>query len=113
MSGQVIALPIVHMREGATIAIRTIAACLQSHLSIGGEKILYREGSSIEREIGYDQISTAEYQRRYTHLYDGAEVEALNWRVTCLGPFTAHLHTPPPVQAPLRPRATRRVSCCA
>ena len=25
----------------------------------------------------------AEYQRRYTHLYEGAEVEVLNWRVVC------------------------------
>ena len=29
---------------------------------------------------------TEEYQRRYTHLYDGAEIEALNWRVVCTGP---------------------------
>ena len=29
---------------------------------------------------------TAEYQRRYTHLYDGAEMEVLNWRVVCTGP---------------------------
>ncbi len=29
---------------------------------------------------------TAEYQRRYTHLYDGAEIEVLNWRVVCTGP---------------------------
>ena len=28
----------------------------------------------------------AEYQRRYTHLYDGAEIEVLNWRVVCTGP---------------------------
>jgi 5-oxoprolinase (ATP-hydrolysing)/N-methylhydantoinase A len=28
----------------------------------------------------------AEYQRRYTHLYDGAEIEVLNWRVVCRGP---------------------------
>ena len=28
----------------------------------------------------------AEYQRRYTHLYEGAEIEALNWRVVCTGP---------------------------
>ena len=25
----------------------------------------------------------AEYQRRYTHLYEGAEIEVLNWRVVC------------------------------
>jgi DNA gyrase subunit B len=31
-------------------------------------KILYREGSSIEREIGYEQISSAEYQR-LAHLH--------------------------------------------
>ena len=29
---------------------------------------------------------TAEYQRRYTHLYDGAEIEVINWRVVCTGP---------------------------
>ncbi len=29
---------------------------------------------------------TEEYQRRYTHLYDGAEIEVLNWRVVCAGP---------------------------
>ena len=29
---------------------------------------------------------TTEYQRRYTHLYDGAEIEVLNWRVVCTGP---------------------------
>ena len=29
---------------------------------------------------------TEEYQRRYTHLYDGAEIEVLNWRVVCTGP---------------------------
>ena len=29
---------------------------------------------------------TAEYQRRYAHLYDGAEIEVLNWRVVCTGP---------------------------
>ena len=29
---------------------------------------------------------TAEYQRRYTHLYEGAEIEVLNWRVVCTGP---------------------------
>ena len=29
---------------------------------------------------------TEEYQRRYTHLYDGAEIEVLNWRVICTGP---------------------------
>ena len=28
---------------------------------------------------------TAEYQRRYTHLYDGAEIEVINWRVACTG----------------------------
>ena len=28
---------------------------------------------------------TAEYQRRYTHLYEGAEIEVLNWRVVCTG----------------------------
>ena len=27
-----------------------------------------------------------EYQRRYTHLYEGAEIEVLNWRVVCTGP---------------------------
>jgi len=27
----------------------------------------------------------AEYQSRYTHLYKGAEIEALNWHVTCIG----------------------------
>ena len=32
----------------------------------------------------------AEYQRRYTHLYEGAEIEVLNWRVVCTGP-TAEL----------------------
>ena len=32
---------------------------------------------------------TAEYQRRYTHLYDGAEIEVLNWRVVCTGPTPA------------------------
>ena len=32
---------------------------------------------------------TAEYQRRYTHLYDGAEIEVLNWRVVCTGPAPA------------------------
>ena len=26
-----------------------------------------------------------EYQRRYTHLYEGAEIEVLNWRVACTG----------------------------
>ncbi|MDF1790540.1 MAG: hydantoinase B/oxoprolinase family protein [Thalassobaculaceae bacterium] len=26
---------------------------------------------------------TAEYQKRYTHLYDDAEIEVLNWRVVC------------------------------
>ena len=26
-----------------------------------------------------------EYQRRYTHLYEGAEIEVLNWRVVCTG----------------------------
>lgn len=31
----------------------------------------------------------AEYQRRYTHLYEGAEIEALNWRVACAGPGPA------------------------
>ena len=31
-----------------------------------------------------------EYQRRYTHLYDGAEIEVRNWRVVCTGP-TAEL----------------------
>ena len=30
-----------------------------------------------------------EYQRRYTHLYDGAEIEVLNWRVVCTGPTGA------------------------
>ena len=29
---------------------------------------------------------TEEYQRRYTHLYEGAEIEVLNWRVVCTGP---------------------------
>ena len=29
---------------------------------------------------------TAEYQRRYTHLYEGAEIEVLSWRVVCTGP---------------------------
>ena len=29
---------------------------------------------------------TAEYQRRYTHLYEGAEIEVLNWKVVCAGP---------------------------
>ena len=28
----------------------------------------------------------AEYRSRYTHLYDGAEIEVLNWRVVCTGP---------------------------
>ncbi|MCR9074110.1 MAG: hydantoinase B/oxoprolinase family protein [Alphaproteobacteria bacterium] len=28
---------------------------------------------------------TAEYQKRYTHLYDDAEIEVLNWRVVCTG----------------------------
>ena len=31
----------------------------------------------------------AEYQRRYTHLYEGAEIEVLNWRVACTGPVPA------------------------
>ena len=29
----------------------------------GGQKVLFREGSSLEREIGYEEISSAEYQR--------------------------------------------------
>ncbi len=32
---------------------------------------------------------TAEYQRRYTHLYEGAEIEVLSWRVVCTGPAPA------------------------
>ena len=32
---------------------------------------------------------TTEYQRRYTHLYEGAEIEVLNWRVVCTGPTPA------------------------
>jgi len=35
---------------------------------------------------------SAEYQRRYTHLYDGAEIEVLNWHVVCAGP-SVHLST--------------------
>ena len=33
----------------------------------------------------------AEYQRRYTHLYEGAEIEVLNWRVVCTAPPPADL----------------------
>jgi DNA gyrase subunit B len=32
------------------------------------QKILFREGSSVEREIGYEQVSSAEYQR-LVHLH--------------------------------------------
>ena len=35
---------------------------------------------------GVIEAFAAEYQRRYTHLYDGAEIEVLNWRVVCTGP---------------------------
>ncbi len=33
----------------------------------------------------------AEYQRRYTHLYEGAEIEVLNWRVVCTAAPAADL----------------------
>ena len=32
-----------------------------------------------------------EYQRRYTHLYEGAEIEVLNWRVVCTAAPAADL----------------------
>ena len=33
----------------------------------------------------------AEYQRRYTHLYEGAEIEVLNWRAVCAAAPAADL----------------------
>ena len=36
----------------------------------------------------------AEYQRRYTHLYEGAEIEVLNWRVVCTAAAAADLSAP-------------------
>ena len=36
----------------------------------------------------------AEYQRRYTHLYEGAEIEVLNWRVVCTAAPAADLSAP-------------------
>ena len=38
------------------------------------------------------------YQELYTHLYDGARIEIINWRVTCSGPTprpATRLETPP------------------
>ncbi|MDP6603378.1 MAG: hydantoinase B/oxoprolinase family protein, partial [Rhodospirillales bacterium] len=38
------------------------------------------------------EIKTAfadEYTRRYTHLYEGAQIQALHWRVLCSGPVPA------------------------
>ena len=52
---------------------------------------------------------TAEYQRRYTHLYDGAEIEVLNWRVACTGPtpeLSARLTDPGRGAAPGRGRGS-------
>ncbi len=37
------------------------------------DKIVFRDGSSIEREIGYEQVSSAEYQR-LVHLHVASEV---------------------------------------
>ena len=37
----------------------------------GGQKVLFREGSSLEREIGYEEISSAEYQR-LAHLHEAS-----------------------------------------
>ena len=34
---------------------------------------------------------SGEYQRRYTHLYEGAEIEVLNWRVVCTAAPVADL----------------------
>ena len=31
----------------------------------------------------------AEYTRRYTHLYEGAQIQAMHWRVLCSGPVPA------------------------
>ena len=36
----------------------------------------------------------AEYQRRYTHLYEGAEIEVLNWRVVCTAAPAGDLSAP-------------------
>ena len=36
----------------------------------------------------------AEYQRRYTHLYEGAQIEVLNWRVVCTAAPSADLSAP-------------------
>ena len=44
------------------------------------------EPLSPENLPSFIEAFTAEYQRRYTHLYDGAEIEVLNWRVVCTGP---------------------------
>jgi DNA gyrase subunit B len=39
----------------------------------GGRKVRFREGSSVEREIGYAEVSSAEYQR-LVHAHAAAEV---------------------------------------
>ena len=44
------------------------------------------EALSAENLPALVEAFTAEYQRRYTHLYEGAEIEVLNWRVVCTGP---------------------------
>ena len=43
--------------------------------------LLPAEPLSPENLSSVIEAFTAEYQRRYTHLYDGAEIEASNWRV--------------------------------
>ena len=48
--------------------------------------LLPAEPLSSENLPAVIEAFTAEYQRRYTHLYDGAEIEVLNWRVVCTGP---------------------------
>ena len=41
------------------------------------------DGAAVEALV---QRFRQEYQRLYTHLYEGARIEIINWRVTCEGP---------------------------
>ena len=40
------------------------------------------DGKAVEFKAAFEE----EYTRRYTHLYAGAEIQALHWRVLCSGP---------------------------
>ena len=71
---------------GAAVAVQR-----QADMRLRGQMheisvLLPAEPLSSENLPAVIEAFAAEYQRRYTHLYDGAEIEVLNWRAVCTGP---------------------------